>query len=216
MEKFRFEMKIQGPTSLKLFKLDENTYRELEKSKDLAEDWKTKAGEFEQVASEVVMNVEKFWREADFSLVVKDEEDNLVFKTTNAEVLSVFNNLGCEESFEYGGKTDSDGHPVECNLPLYEYKGLPIGYYLAENEKLEYIKFNGEFETDRFIPSALMLFPSEELDCVICENDVFLSRIRYYYAPVKCEVEYHSAGSENKLKLLDNEDDWSGTHYSED
>lgn len=196
MAKFSFELQVKGAIGLSLYEIDEDTYNELE-DEECLEDvdiWQDVA------AAATVVSYDYITESDHFSLVVKDEDGNVVYETDDASEIPMFRYDDEEEmSFDYNSnEEDEDGDPIGRDLPNFEFTELPEGFYLAENDNRKWTYLEGEFEADGFDPSKLAFYPSEKLDHELCEDEVFISCIRY---------------DGNQIELFDESDDGYGISY---
>lgn len=168
MAKYTVELEIRGAIEVGLCSLDEDLKEELE---DL--------GGIEKVDSDfildndifpdyvtVVMNEGDFYDSETFSLEVKDENENVIYRTTDPK--SIIRYPYCNEETE-----------EEIEAPNWKFKGVEPGTYIIENKDLKWCTLSGEFEADDFAPSKLSFHPSEFFDFILCEDDVFLQELRY-------------------------------------
>ena len=121
----------------------------------------------EETYMAVVMNEELFENDDCFELEVRDEDGNVVYHTDDP------NSINTYPYYDEEAEEEIEEAPIE-------FKGVEPGTYIVENINLDDgVELNGEFETDEFDPSKLFFFPSEYIDRLLCEDDVFLSELRY-------------------------------------
>lgn len=214
MAKFYFEMKFKGAVEVRVCEMDEDTYNDFENDDEWEENWMEWDGSFPDVCSAIVMYNDALYENKNFSLVVKDEEGNVVYETEDASSIPMYCYFPSSDSIikYYDDEEGEDGDDKEYDLPNFEFKDVPDGFYMIENVDLKWTYFEGEFEADEFAPSKFAFYPSEYFDDIICEDDVFISNIRYDGKPIEFEEDGSAPYGSNFKLLTKDEDGWSDHH----
>lgn len=214
MAKFYFEMKFKGAIDLRVYEIDEDTYNDLEDDDEWEDNGLDIIENFSEVASAIVMYNDKLYDSENFSLVVKDEEGNVVYETEDASSIPMYCYFPYSNSIckYYDDEEGEDGDDKEYDLPNFKFEDIADGFYMIENNNLRWTYFEGEFETDNFDPSKFAFYPSEYFDDIICEDDVFISNIRYDGKPIEFEEDGSDPYGSNFKLLTKDEDGWSDHH----
>lgn len=177
MANYTVELTIKWPTEVRLYSVDDEVQEALddiggveEVDEDFFDD-----NELYNDYGTVVMNDCALDDSETFSLEVKDEDDNVIYETTDPGSIVRYP--------EY----DED---VELPTPNFDFKGVEPGTYIVENSDLKWCTLAGEFEAEEFDPKKLSFHPSEVFDQKLCNEDVFLSELRYDNQKLDMEVDY--------------------------
>ena len=192
MANYTVELTIKGATEVGLYLVDDEVQEALddiggveEADVDFFED-----NELYNDYGTIVMNDCELDDSDTFSLEVKDEDDNVIYETTDPSSIVRYP--------EY----DED---VELPTPNFDFKGVKPGTYIVENNDLKWCTLTGEFEAEEFDPKKLSFHPSEVFDKMLCDEDVFLIELRYDNQKLDIEVDYNDCyGSD--LHLLEAEE----------
>ena len=213
MAKFTITMELRGAIEIDPYLIDDDTYDELNVNDEIDEvDADEATDYFDIERAETVMNYDVLCDCDTFSLEVRDENDNVVYKTKNPNSIKMYNFYKGEfGTYNDDDNVDDDG-VLSSPLSNFNFKNVPDGKYLIENFDLKWDTFEGEFEADEFDPSKLAFYPSEYLNSEICEDDVFLTCLRYDGKELDIEESWTDAYG-SRYKLLTKEDDnWSDIH----
>jgi len=215
MATFKFEMKLKAPIELRIYEIDEDTYSDYDGEDDLEDNAWDIIENAAEVANGIVMYNDDFCNSETFSLIVKDENDNVVYETNDPSSIPMFYRYTYDnKSYKYyDEEEDEEGDPIAHDLSDFEFNELPDGFYLVENIDCKWTYFEGEIETDEFDPSKLAFYPSETLDDYLCEDDVFLSCIRYDGARIEFEDDIWDDSYGSHYKLLTKEDGHFSDHH---
>ena len=192
MATYIIEMEIKYAIEVGLCPIDEDTKKELEDlggpekvdthyffANDLFPDYET-----------VVMSEGDFYDNETFSLEVKDENENVIYRTTDPKSI-----------IRYPYYNEETKEVIEA--PNWKFKGIEDGPYLVFNNDLKWCTISGEFEADEFDPSKLSFHPSLFYDTILCKNDVFLQEVRYDNQKLDIAAEYIDPfGAEITLREL--------------
>lgn len=212
MAKFYLEMSIKGAIEIDPYLIDDDTYDELGVDDEIDYDDADEATMyFDLVRAETVMTYDELCDCDTFSLKVRDENNNVVYETKNPDSIKMYTYYKGEfGTYNDDENTNEDGDLPP--LPNFNFKNVPDGKYLIENFDLKWDNFEGEFEADEFDPSKLAFYPSEYLNSEICDDEVFLTCLRYDGKELDIEESWTDAYG-NRFKLLTKEDDnWSDIH----
>ena len=180
MTKYTLELIVKYPTEISVVKIDSDTKSELEESSCFNDD----AAEVfynadDYITTQVVIAEDDFLGTDTFSLEVKDENGNVVYKTTDTGSITTYP--------YYDEDKDED---VEA--PNFKREPVEVGDYLIENNTLKWTTISFELETDSpFDPSKLSFYPCAYLDDILCEDDIFLSQLRYDNKEMVREWDYN-------------------------
>lgn len=212
MAKFHLEMYFKGAIEIDPYLIDDDTYDELGVDDEIDYDNAKEATMyFDIVRAETVMTYDELCDCDTFSLEVRDENDNVVYETKNPDSIKMYTYYkGVFGTYNDDENTNEDGDLPP--LPNFNFKNVPDGKYLIENFDLKWDNFEGEFEADEFDPSKLAFYPSEYLNSEICDDEVFLTCLRYDGKELDIEESWTDAYG-SRFKLLTKEDDnWSDIH----
>lgn len=181
MATYIIEMEIKYAIEVGLCPIDEDTKKELENlgGPEEADSDFFFDNDIVPVIDTVVMNESDFYDSETFSLEVKDENENVIYRTTDPKSIIRYP--------YYNEETEE-----EIEAPNWEFKGVEEGPgpFLIQNTDLEWCTISGEFEADEFDPSKLSFHPSEFFDNILCEDDVFLQEVRYDNQKLDIAAEY--------------------------
>jgi hypothetical protein len=186
MKKYTVEMTIKGLSKVHWSKVHDKSSEEIDA--DIEE------GIDEGYADEVIVdlidsndnnwdliiNDEEFVDNNDtFTIEVKDEDGNVVFKSNDPE--SVF----------HDDDDDDDNIPVSAD----RYPG--DGTYLIELEMLKWYSLTGTFETEDFQPSKFHLDFNGELEYIMNMDNVDFKKLRYglQYINLEEQEDYDTSGT---------------------
>ena len=212
MAKFTVTMELRGAIEIDPYLIDDETYDKLGVDDEIDDSEANEASMYFDIErAETVMNYDELCDCDTFSLEVRDENDNVVYKTKNPNSIKMYTYY----KGEFGTYNDDENENEDGELPPlpnFNFKNVPDGKYLIENFDLKWDTFEGEFEADEFDPSKLAFYPSEYLDSNICEDEVFLTCLRYDGKELDLEESWSDAYG-SRYKLLTKEDDnWSDIH----
>lgn len=183
MTNYTVELSIKGATEVRLYSVDDEVQEALddiggveEVDLDFLED-----NDLYNEYGTIVMDDCTLDDSETFSLEVKDEDDNVIYETTDPGSIVRY------PEYEYDEEKEED---VWLPTPSFEFKGVEPGTYLVENNDLKWCTLTGEFEADEFDPKKLSFHPSEIFDKILCDEDVFLSELRYDNQKLDIEVDY--------------------------
>ncbi len=188
MAKYTVLLSVNRPVELKLYKLDAEMKKMLDDAGGVEEVGQRFFFENEWLEEDyeaIVMNENRFEgfdpEQEDFYLEVKDEKGKVVYKTNDPMAVRRYPCIDREYLLDFLLDDDEnvDEDEVDRIVHSFNFKGVEPGTYLVENYFLRFAELNGEFEADEFDPSKLAFFPSEQFDHNLCEDDVFLSELRY-------------------------------------
>lgn len=179
MATYIIDMEIMYAIEVGVCPIDEDTKKELE---DLGGPEEVDAdfyydNDLLPYHATIVMNEGVFYDNEIFSLEVKDENENVIYRTTDPKSI-----------IRYPYYNEETKEVIEA--PNWKFKGFEDGHYLVFNDDLKSCALYGEFEADEFDPSKLSFHPSEFFDTIFCKNDVFLQEVRYDNQKLDIEVEY--------------------------
>ena len=117
MAKYTLELTIKYATELTLAGLDEETKEKLESSDDFNDEAYEVFYDSEYVAQGVVMNNDELYNADTFSLIVKDEDDNEIWSTTDVSQIKEYPEL--------------DENDEELPIQNFHYHPLQEGDYLV-------------------------------------------------------------------------------------
>ena len=157
MANYTVELSVRGATEVRLYAVDDEVQEALddiggveEVDADFIID-----NDLYDVYSTIVMNDCTLDDSETFSLVVKDEDDNVIYETDNPSSII---------RYPYGDYDEEKEEDVEVLAPNFDFKGVEPGVYLVENNDLKWMTLTGEFEADEFDPKKLSFHPSEVFD----------------------------------------------------
>lgn len=193
MANYTVELSVKGATEVRLYAVDDEVQEALDDiggveeidldfmfDNELLDDYST-----------IVMNDCVLDDSKTFSLVVKDEDDNVIYETDNPSSII---------RYPYDDYDEEKEEDVEVLAPNFDFKGVEPGVYIVENNDLKWVTLTGEFETDEFDPKKLSFHPSEVFDKMICDEDVFLIELRYDNQKTDIEIDYTDCyGSDFRL-----------------
>lgn len=213
MAKFTVKFELRGAVQVNPYLIDDDTYDELGVDDEIDGYEAMEAAEsFDIVRTETVMTYDDLYDCDTFSLEVRDENDNVVYETKNPDSIKMYSYYKGEfGTYNDDDNVDEDG-VLSVPLTNFNFKNAPDGKYLINNIDLKWDTLEGEFETAEFDPSKLAFYPSEYLDSSICEDEVFLTCLRYDGKELDIEENWTDSYGD-RYKLLTKEDDnWSDIH----
>lgn len=206
MAKFYFEMNMKGPIEYHVNEIDEETYNELQDDEDAFECGLDLDIPLQEITGGMVLHMDNT---DTFSLVVKDEDGNVVYETEDASEIPMFNYDG-EKSYDYNSdEVDEDDDPIGHDLPKFKFTNVPDGFYIVEIAQSKWTTIEGDFEADEFDPSKLAFYPSEMLGYDLLEDGVSLSDFRYDGDKVEFGDVSSNDGNGDSFKLLKKDKYWS-------
>lgn len=217
MAKFYLNMEIKGATEVLAYQIDEETYDDLNVDEELDEDDAIDIQDsFDVTHSEVVMTYDDLADCETFSLIVKDEDDNIVYKSHDATEFPLYwFSKYANKAYKYNEEEeeeDEDEEEKEYDLPNFTFSNLEEGHYMIENNDLKWATWEAEFEAEEFDPSKLAFYPSAFFDDSLCEDDVYLSCLRYDTQMLYLDSDWGDNYGSNFKLLTKEKNGWSDHH----
>lgn len=208
MARYTIQMTVRPAEVVELFTIDPATKKSLEEADDLAQaasDVLFDGVDENSYATETVINEADYYNIDEFLLEVMDEDGDVVYSTEDIESIKTFP--------YYDEEKEED-----IDAPDFTPKTPQTGDYLLKNTVLGCCNITAELDIDgEFDSSKLSFHPSANLDCQICEDDVFLSCLRYDNEEIYPEHEFEEDDIDHVYYKIMSYDGtrWNGNRWEE-